>query len=478
MSRWMLTAVLVLPFVIVSGLFAYASGQAAHARARLEAAKAAEAAARAQAVAAAAAVAAAQPGGTAKLPPGVIAPDPTKPNMVRPESLPQGFVLVVKDASGLANANSPIFLASSHNGWDPSDTKQKLEARSDLRWQIVLPKPKTDAPLAFKFTRGNWDREELDANLNTIENRSLPLVDFTKLVGDEKPVIEFVVPKWGDQRPNAAARPDLNPYFDLAMTGNARRIQVSGGGVPMTRDVIVWLPPGYEDPKNAEKTYPVLYLQDGQNVFMKMPTLPDEWGADEAATELINAGKVEPMIIVGIPHAMAGRVAEYSPFEIVKGTEPRAKQYVEFVVGEVMPRVERAFRVKAGAENTVIGGASLGAVISLYAAVERPDKFGGVLLESMTMGGQDRKSIGLLSNAKTPPARVYFGMGGKEGGNDAKDAENNAFYAASVAEFQKALDAKGIKNAKVVLDADANHDEKAWKKRLPGALEFLFPAKK
>jgi hypothetical protein len=279
--------------------------------------------------------------------------------MVRPESLPQGFVLVVKDLSGLANAGSPIHLASSHNGWNPGDDKQKLEQRSDLRWQIVLPQPKTDAPLSFKFARGNWDLEELAADLSKIENRELPLVDSSKLAPGEKPIFEFEIPKWGDQKPDARSRPDLDPYFKLEATGNVRRLEVAGGGIPYKRDLIIWLPPGYDDAANKDKTYPVLYLQDAQNLFMKMPNIPDEWKVDETAARLIAEGKIEPVIIVGIPHSMKGRMSEYLPLAIIDGVEPRGKQYVDFLVSEVMPRVERAFRVKTGPEHTTIGGSSL-----------------------------------------------------------------------------------------------------------------------
>lgn len=452
MTKFTLSAVLLAPVAIVSALGVFAYDQAAVRRAKTAAAAAASATTL------------------------TFHADAAEAKMVRPESLPQGFVLVVKDLSGLANANSPIHLASSHNGWNPGDDKQVLEQRSDLRWQIVLPQPKTDAPLAFKFARGNWDLEELDANLGKIENRALPLVDASKLAPGEKPIFEFEIPKWGDQLPDAAARPDLDPYFKLDVTGTVRRLEVAGGGVPLKRDLLVWLPPGYDDAANKDRTYPVLYLQDGQNLFMKMPGIESEWGVDETATRLITAGEVEPVIIVGIPHAKKDRMTEYLPIALVPGVQPRAKDYVEFLTGQVMPRVERAFRVKTGPENTAIGGSSLGAVVSLYAATERPDKFGAVLLESLSGLSGGRPAIEFFAKAKAWPKRVYFAMSERELGNDAGD--KNADVLAGAKAFGALLESKVSTESRLIKTGPGTHNEEAWRNRFPEAIKFLFPAKK
>jgi pullulanase len=462
MNRVGLTAVLLAPVVIVSGLGVYAYGQAGVRRTKVAEALAMTA----------------QANNTAPQAAGGKANQPAGGKLVRPESLPDGFVLVVKDLSGLSNANSPIHLASSHNGWDPGDPKQKLEQRSDLRWQIVLPKPKTDAALEFKFTRGNWDLEELDANLQPVSNRSLPAIDPSKIPAGEKPIFEFEIPKWGDQRPDAKARPDLDPYFALEATGTVRRLEVSGGGVPYKRDLLVWLPPGYDDAKNAERRYPVLYMQDGQHLFMKMPGTADEWRADETATKLIAEGKVEPMIIVGIPNSLKGRAAEYTPMELVPGVEPRAKQYVEFLVGEVMPRVERAFRVKTGAEHTAIGGASLGAVVSLYAATQHPEKFGAVLLESMSGLAGKRPVLEFFAKSKAWPKRAYFAMSASEGGTDPKDEALNKDYAAGGQAMGALLREKVGPSGVKLGGSPGVHNEEAWRDRFPGALEYLFPPAK
>lgn len=459
-------AVVLAPVVLTAGLFAYATNVA---KAKRE--EVASQMARVQTAGLLAAAAAADASAAASA---------QQPRMVRPESLPQGFVLVVKDLAGLAKENSPIYLASSHNGWDPGDANQRLTPRSDGRWQIELPKPKTDAPLAFKFTRGNWDRCEVSTELADIDNRGLPEIDAAKLAEGEKPIFEFEVPKWADQRPTSAMRPDLDPYYDLAVTGDVRRLQVAGGGVPTQRDVLVWLPPGYDDPANAARTYPILYLHDAQNVFQQMPGVPGEWGADEIATRLIAEGVIEPIIIAAVPHAGRARRVEYLPYAAYDLTEVRGQQYARFIATEVVPRVERSFRVRPGKEHRVIGGASLGAVISLYIATEYPDLFDKVLLESTPLIANDQAGMKFFAARDGWPTSIYFAMSGMEAGAD--QPERNKEYVASVDTFRVLTEAKlrgrsGV-NTRFLVDPGTEHNELAWNKRLPGALEFFFSAKK
>lgn len=402
-----------------------------------------------------------------------------QPRMVEPESLAQGFVIVVEDQAKLASAASPIYLASSHNGWNPGDPSRKLTQRSDGRWQIVMSKPTIDSRIGFKFTRGNWDTEELDADLKVIDNRLLPLLDASKIKDGEAPIIEFVVPKWGDQRPRGAEAMKNSPYRAIKVAGGRiSRLQVVGGGVPVTRDLLVWLPPGYDDEANAARTYPVLYMNDGQNIFEAPAGVPGEWGADETATKLIKEGAVEPMIIVGIPNAGADRVAEYLPVAVLADVTPRGDAYVGFVVREVMPRVERAFRVKTGPEHTAMGGSSLGGLISLYAGMKHPGVFGKVLAESpsVRLRGQDVWRLAFDGFTKGPRV-IVMAMGGKEMGDGADAAAQNESLVASYNAFKDWLAERKIgEEFDSMIDDEAAHNEGAWAERFPRALKALFPA--
>jgi predicted alpha/beta superfamily hydrolase len=414
--------------------------------------------------------------------PAMVAGGVLEPDMVQPESLPQGFVLVVEDVSRAATPDQPIYFASSINGWNPADPEFVLSPRSDTRWQIVIDDIPANTTIAFKLTMGGWDREELDGTGSVIDNRSLPKIDRSKLAPGERPVIEVRVP--GFRAPVALADEvrQSGPYRRLEVTGTVRRLPVrggAGGAEAMTRDLQVWLPPGYDLPENAGRSYPVLYMMDGQNLFDAPPGLPGEWEVDETAQRLIEAGEVEPLIIVGVPHAGEHRLREYLPFGSIQGHTADGDRFVAWMQREVMPRVERAFRVKAGPEHTGIGGASLGGAISLYAATKHPDVFGKAIVESLPLLADDGVGArAYLDSVSDWPDRVFVGMGGREVSNNERDADRNAMYRAWAEELDRRLAGAGLgeDRRRLRVDADANHNEPAWAERFPEALVFLFPA--
>lgn len=420
--------------------------------------------------------------------PGAEAAVAAEPRMVHPETLDTGVLLIVKDRSGLANPSSPIYLAGTLNGWNPKDENFKLSPQSDMRWRLLLPKQ--SGPVEFKFTRGSWKVEELRSDMSVPANRFLDKIDASTLKPGEPPQVELEVAHWGDERPevNEAAS---NPYASIAVaSGTLKRLQVqggAGGAAGLTREVLVWLPPGYDAPENASRTYPVIYMQDGQNLFAKHSGIPAEWGADETAGELISRGEVRPFIIVGVPHGGDARIEEYVPpvitsegpaKEVFPGKSMAGDAYLGWLVREVMPRVQRNFRISPGPENTAIGGSSLGGLISIYAATRRPDLFGLVLAESPTLGlGGTEMWKTTFGDAAKWPQRIYIGVGENEVGNDEKAAEASKRYAQSVRNFSGFLDGKGYGPDRklVVIEPGAVHSEGAWAKRLGGALRFLFP---
>ncbi len=404
-----------------------------------------------------------------------------EPDMVRPETLPQGFVLIVKDNSGMANQDNPIYLASSINGWNPSDEESMLTGRSDTRWQIVIDRDLHGVGMQFKFTLGGWDREELDENGESIANRSLGLIDRSKLKGDERPVIEIEIPQFRVPVALSEQVRQQGIYRALEVTGNVKRVEVrggAGGAESMTRDLLVWLPEGYNEPKNAKRSYPVLYMFDGQNLFDQMAGVPGEWEIDETLTELIGNGSVEPMIVVGIPHAGEHRISEFMPMGSYKGIEGDGAACMSWIMHEVMPKVNRAFRVQQGRDHTAIGGASLGGAMALYGATEYPEVFGRALIESLPMIGKD-PTVSQIKNAKGYPSKFVIGMGSAEVGTDSANKEMNNQYV----DWAKEVDAMLSRQARLsksdhkLLIGDGHvHNETAWAARFGEAIQFLFPA--
>lgn len=152
--------------------------------------------------------------------------------------------------------------------------------------------------------------------------------------------------------------------------------------------VVVWLPPGYDASKQR---YGVVYMHDGQNLFdPKRSNFNKVWAADKSALRLIAAGKTKPFIIVGIDQPGKDRWRQYFPApmrDLVSG-EVRAKlmefekdainspAYLDFIVKELKPAIDRQFRTKPRAKHTGIVGSSMGGLISLYAITAYPKVFG------------------------------------------------------------------------------------------------------
>ncbi|MCC6425487.1 MAG: alpha/beta hydrolase [Phycisphaerales bacterium] len=405
----------------------------------------------------------------------------TDRKLAQPEELPQGFIVIVEDKAKRASEASPIYFASSINGWNPRDEKFRLTAQSDGKWRIILPQKSGGGLIEFKLTRGSWALEELDADLKTIPNRYFPKVDISKLQPGEQPRVELVVPAWGDQRAQDPALQAKDPYRHLKVTGTVRRVEVrggSGGAERMARDCLVWLPPGYDDPQNAARTYPVIYLQDGQNLFEKMPGTPAEWNVDETASKLIAAGEIQPVIIVGIPNSEGTRISEYLPAAALPNVSVAGSRYIEFLTSEVMPRINRLFRVKTAPEHTGIGGASLGAAIALHGINTRPEVFGLLLAESLPLTAGDAAAWDTyISELKAFPTRAFIGIGGHELGKDPANAQKNQALVEASKRFDSLLAKAGLDKSRrlMVIGEEDEHNEIAWSKRLPDALRFLFP---
>jgi enterochelin esterase-like enzyme len=401
--------------------------------------------------------------------------------LVRPESLPQGFILIVEDVTKTASSSRPIYLASGANSWDPGDPEYALTPRSDTRWQYVFEGNQLGENVEFKFTLGGWASVELDSEGQQIPNRTLPEVDISGLAPGEQPVIELVVPQWNDGSQEYIIAFEYRP---LNVTGTVKRLEVAGGAglaEGSMRDLLVWLPPGYDAPENADRAYPVLYMMDGQNLFQNHAFIPGEWHADETATALIEAGVVDPFIIVGVPHdGNDHRLTEYLPpnaqlpeaYAALRG-QTAGDDQVKWLTDQVMPRVERAFRVSGDREHTGIGGASAGGIFAIYAAMTAQDHFGLVLAESPYLTAVANETWQAWASSDQGGRRMFFGMGSNE------MIEGSEFFGGPTGPQMRAISQVAnlfMQSNDIALSVVSRHEhnEHAWAERLPAALTHLF----
>ncbi len=272
---------------------------------------------------------------------------------------------------------------------------------------------------------------------------------------------------------------ELNPSPDFvrasAAAGDLRLHEFQSRVFRNTRFLRVWLPPGYDDVENAGRPYPVLYLNDGQNLFEAATSFTGvEWQVDETADRLIREGAVAPMIIVGIDNAGKDRIREYMPHRSMNPMMLRVQGrfYPDFLMKEVMPFVERNYRVAAGPENTGLGGSSLGGLIALYTAMVRPGVIGRLLVESPSLWASNRQAIKESRSVRIWPERIYLGVGTAEGGS----AERSRSVVDDVRELAAILRRAVLseRRLRLVIKDGAGHNEAAWADRFPEALRFLF----
>lgn len=243
------------------------------------------------------------------------------------------------------------------------------------------------------------------------------------------------------------------------------------------RDLVIYLPPGYE--ANTKKHYSVFYMHDGQNLFDGATSfIPgQEWRVDETAQSLIQAGKIEPLIIVGIYNAGNERVNEYTPVQDLKyKAGGKADLYGRFIVEELKPFIDKSYRTKKGASHTGIGGSSLGGLISLYLGLRYPNVFSRIAVVSPSVWWADGQIVRYVAEQPKRRLRIWLDIGTKEG-RDAQEAQRTVD---STRILKEALIKKGWKqgtNLKYMEADAAEHNERAWAARVEHILEFLFPRK-
>ena len=239
----------------------------------------------------------------------------------------------------------------------------------------------------------------------------------------------------------------------------------------------VWLPPGYDDAANAGRRYPVLYLNDGQNLFEPSIAFGGvDWQVDETADRLVREAVVSPLIIVGIDNSGKDRIREYMPHRSLTPVILRVQgaQYPDFLLKEIAPYIAQNYRIASGRENTALGGSSLGALIALYTAMARPEAIGRLLVESPSLWASKRQLLRESRQVKMWPDRVYLATGTAEAGRKDKDQRMVNDVRALAANLRRA--GLNDKRLRLVIEEDASHNEGAWAHRFPEALGFLFGA--
>lgn len=247
-----------------------------------------------------------------------------------------------------------------------------------------------------------------------------------------------------------------------------RHVQFQSAHLPDARDIVVYLPPGYED---ADDRYPVLYMHDGQNLFDPETAFQEgaHWRLGETADALIEADVLSPLIIVGIANTGERRIEEYTPTRDKKLGGGLADQYGRLLVEELKPFIDKTYRTRTDVASTALGGSSLGGLVTLYLGIAYPDVFGSLAVMSPSVWWDRRVILKTVRGARPkPPLRLWVDMGTAEGRRGLDDAR----------QLKAALVGAGWVAGKDLHYAEyegGRHSEEAWADRAGEILAWLFP---
>jgi len=226
----------------------------------------------------------------------------------------------------------------------------------------------------------------------------------------------------------------------------------------------VLLPPNYDHADAAEARYPVLYLNDGQNLFNEATSFAGvEWRLDEAVQQLVANGEIPPMIVVGV-YNTEDRDDEYTPGK-------KLDAYSKLLVTEVKPMIDRLYRTQPGRETTGLGGSSLGGLAALGTAQAHPDVFGRVVVLSPWLRIENQSAAEVMGDGLSALANtaLYLDMGDASTGNYPEAADPVADAKA----FAAALDAAGVQHTFAIIQGGTHH-EPDWAARIVDVLKQQY----
>jgi len=236
------------------------------------------------------------------------------------------------------------------------------------------------------------------------------------------------------------------------------------------RDITIYLPPGYSDRDDVR--YPVLYMNDGQNLFEpERAFIPGQhWRLAEAADDNHRPRGAFTDLLVGIDNNDA-RIDEYTPtHDAARKAGGKADDYARMIIEELKPVIDAGYRTFTDAPDTALGGSSLGGLATIYIGLTHPAVFGNLAVLSPSVWWDQRAIFSTLDHfASSRRPRIWLDFGGREGVEGMTDARL----------LRDRLRMKGWRSddeLRYFEDRRADHSERAWAKRAPDVLEFLFPA--
>ena len=338
----------------------------------------------------------------------------------------------------------PVYISGNFNNWRTQDKEFIMENTGDFTFQYCFPSdfifPKE---LLYKFTKGDWSEVEIDIDGNRTENRSTK-----KQKGIQKEHVARWRKNWLPFKQSFLPQVLLiSDEFEIPQLNKTRKIWAL-------------LPHDYDA---SNETYPVLYLQDAQNLFNEYSKYVN-WEIDKKLA-VMSEYKIGKIIVIAIEHAEKDRIKEYNVGETVLG-KGQGKKYIRFVTETLKPFVDTNFRTKKEREHTGIGGSSMGGLVSIFSGLMYPEVYGKLMIFSPSLWVTPKLTV--TNDKNIQDTKIYLYAGGDESTTmieHVKKFKENMISSEFVKDKMK---------INLSINMEGKHNETYWSDEFPMAIEWLF----
>jgi len=338
-----------------------------------------------------------------------------------------------------------VYISGNFNNWKTQDKDFMMDQIGVNLYQFEFPNDFCyPEELLYKFTKGDWSEVEIGKNDEITSNRS------TKI---KSGLVNDYVPKW---RKNwLPFKPNFLPIVKL-ISDEFEIPQLN-----KTRKIWALLPHDYD---TSTESYPVMYLQDAQNLFNEEATYGN-WKIDKKLAVMAEY-KIGKIIIIAVEHAEKDRIKEYNVGKTVLG-KGQGKKYIKFMAETLKPFVDSNFRTKTEREFTGIGGSSMGGLISVFCGLMYPEIYGKLMIFSPSLWVVPKLEIQADSTVNSD-TKIYLYAGGDESETMIEHVtlfKNNSIASEFVKDKMK---------IKLSINMEGTHSESYWSDEFPKAIEWLF----
>lgn len=346
-----------------------------------------------------------------------------------------------------------LFISGDFNDWQADSTALKPDGHGNYTTTLTEGK----GTVEYKITRGSWNAVEGNATGGFRENRTLTFSGTPQTV-------EIPIESWEDisppsPKPTAENVTVLDSAFYMPQLDKYRRIWL-------------YLPPDYAD---SSKRYPVLYMQDGQNLFDTNTSYAGSWEVEKTLNRLFKEERDYGAIVVGIDNGEQDRIDEYTPWVNKAYGGGEGDPYISFIVETLKPYIDKHFRTQKEANHTALIGSSLGGLISLYGGIKYSDVFSkvGSLSPAYWINLEELKAYIDSSEVDLSSLRLYSIAGAKEAVKGYQESEQ---VSDDIEIINRSLKRKGLKNknSRIQIDPDGQHNEAYWRSEFGKIYQWLF----